>query len=152
MEPRCRSRADSRAAAAPFVLPGGRVATTPITSAMAAVTASQCSPGCGINTSRSRSMPKPFAASIPNSGMPTTPHQDPAAEGAARRAMSNAADGPSEYTAPCRSAPSGSSAAIAGGVGMLRLSSFVDCICRMRACNSRTASPAGAVAREDICL
>ena len=47
--------------------------------------------------------------------------------------MSSVAERSTEYAAPCRSAPPGSRAAIAGCVAMLRLSSLVDCMPRMRA-------------------
>ncbi len=62
---------------------------TPSTSAIAAVTVSHCGPGWGTSTSRSRSMPNRPAASAPKSGIPTTPHQAPAALGPASIAISS---------------------------------------------------------------
>ena len=92
VEPRWRRRAESRLMLESLACLGGRATTTLITSAIAAVTASHWSPGCGTSTSRSRSIPKREAASTPNSGTPTTPHHEPAAEGPASSAMSNVAD------------------------------------------------------------
>ena len=93
VEPRSRTRPASFAIAPSLAARPGRTAMTLRASAIAAVTVSHWSPGCGTSTSRSRSIPMVSAASMPNSGMPTTPHHAPAAEGPASSAIVRALEG-----------------------------------------------------------
>ena len=125
--PRSRSRAASRETSPSDARPPGRTATTGSTSAIVAVTASQRGPGSGISTSRDRSTPSRSAASAPNCGMPTTPHHDPACEGAASSANRSDADEAIEYAEPGRSPPPGRSAARAGSTGSTGASSRRPC-------------------------
>ncbi len=80
------------------------------------------------------------AASTPNSGMPTTPHHDPAADGPARSAMTSALEGLTEYAAPSLSPPSGRRSASASWVGLSFESSVVRCSASMRAWRACTVS------------
>ncbi len=83
----CRSRDRSRSAWCSVTRAEGRIATTVAASSRPAATLSQCSPGRGTITVRSRSSPYAAAAASPKSGTPTTADHSPAWDGPAIKAM-----------------------------------------------------------------
>ena len=74
--PRSRTRAANRRASDDRIPRGGRRRIRSTASISAAVTSGHCAPGWGTRAKRSRAMPSPAAATIPNAGQPTAAHHD----------------------------------------------------------------------------